>query len=147
VNVNRETTMKTTLRSTALAFAAAAVLAPAAAHACDNAPPPQPAVRIELRAKAGPGVVRAGWTDRDDRYGRGDDRGTWRDGERERRWRQRELLERQRAQLRGEYARLDQARADFYAFPHRPWRVRQFEAWYTHERAELDARWQLVAWR
>ena len=51
----------------------------------------------------------------------------------------------ERAELRAEYARLDDTRARFYAFPHRPWRVRQFEAWYSHQHAELDARWARVS--
>jgi hypothetical protein len=66
---------------------------------------------------------------------------------RERReWREREDWRvRARVALRAEYDRLDQARADFYAVPHRPWRVRRFEAWYAQERASLDVRWARVS--
>ena len=63
----------------------------------------------------------------------------WREGREQRErevWRARE-----RAELRAGYARLDDARADFYSVPHRRWRVERFEAWYGRERAELDARW------
>jgi hypothetical protein len=86
----------------------------------------------------------------DDRWGDDDRRDRdWRDGDRDG-WRRAEpgrwaWRARERAALRAEYARLEDSRARFYAAPHRPWRVRQFEAWYAHEHAELDARWARVS--
>jgi hypothetical protein len=132
--------MKAIVGKLAIAAAVTALL-PAAARACEPAPraafraavvPPaivvQPAVRfavppppaVALRVNAGfyPERHEHGW------YA----------------WRARE-----RAELRSEYARLDGVRARFYAVPHRPGRVRQFEAWYAHEHAELDARWARVS--
>jgi hypothetical protein len=44
-------------------------------------------------------------------------------------------------ELREEYRRLDDARAQFYATWHgNPWRRDRFEAWYAGRRAELDRR-------
>jgi hypothetical protein len=52
-------------------------------------------------------------------------------------------------ELRGEYQRLDEARAQFYAtWRGEPWRRARFEAWYGTRRAELDRRWsELQSWR
>ncbi|HET9595941.1 MAG TPA: hypothetical protein VFP65_10190 [Anaeromyxobacteraceae bacterium] len=45
-------------------------------------------------------------------------------------------------ELRAEYRRLDDARANFYATWHgNPVRRDRFEAWYAGRRAELDHRW------
>lgn len=55
--------------------------------------------------------------------------------------------EQERARLRHEYARLDDARADFYARPGvRRGQVRRFERWYAAERAELDRQWEALSW-
>ncbi len=140
--------MKTLIRKIALA-AAVAALAPAAARACEQ---PVPVRRILVERS--PAVIRnvdARWGDDDDWRDRdrredhdrwqGQDRDGWRREEPGRwAWRARE-----RAELRAAYARLDETREHFYAVPHRPWRVRQFEAWYAHEHAELDARWSRVS--
>ncbi len=141
--------MKTLIRKLALA-AAVAALAPAAARACE---PQRPVARVAVTAPAVIWKVDARWGDGDHRDGdwRDGDRrdGDWRDGDRDG-WRRHQpgrwaWVSRERAELRIEYARLDQTRARFYAFPHRPWRMRQFEAWYAHEHAELDARWARVS--
>ncbi len=140
--------MKTLIRKIALA-AAVAALAPAAARACEQ---PRPAGRILVeRAPAVITNVDARWGDDDDRRPRewrDDHDGSWR-GDRDG-WRREEpgrfaWRARERAELRAAYARLDETRERFYAVPHRPWRVRQFEAWYAHEHAELDARWARVS--
>jgi len=140
--------MKTLARKIALA-AAVAAMAPAAARAGEQPQPVrrmlvEPAAMIGVDARPGEGDRSGpGWREDRDREGwRGD-----RDGDR---WRRREpgwtaWRARERAQLRVEYARLDEARQRFYAWPHRPWRVRQFEAWYAHEHAELEARWARVS--
>jgi hypothetical protein len=45
-------------------------------------------------------------------------------------------------ELRDEYRRLDDTRAQFYATWHgNPWRRDRFEAWYAGRRAQLDHRW------
>lgn len=130
-------------RRLAVAAALAAVpLAPAVASACEPEPP-RVAVTWGARVHAPPPVVYTEWRDRDAA------RDAWRRGaweERERReWREREAWrERERVEIRAGYARLDLARADFYAVSHRPWRVHRFEAWCAQERAALDARWHRV---
>jgi hypothetical protein len=145
--------MKTAIRNAAFAIAAAAALAPAAAHACELQPPGH----VHVKVHAPPVVMHAEWNGRADHDGRGPDweRGGrdggpgWRghDG-RTQGWEHRRWVKQQRAEVRAAYARLDEARAHFYARPHRRWEVRKFERWYARERAELDARWQvLVAWR
>lgn len=61
--------------------------------------------------------------------------------------RQASWREQERARLRLEYARLDEARADFYARPGvRRGQVRKFERWYAAERAELDREWSALSW-
>ncbi|HYD39263.1 MAG TPA: hypothetical protein VEB43_00410 [Anaeromyxobacter sp.] len=145
--------MKTAIRTAAFAIAAAAALAPAAAHACELQPPGH----VHVKVHAEPAVVNAEWNGRADHDGRGPDweRGGrdggpgWRDhGGRHHDWEHRRWVKHQRMELRAAYARLDEARAHFYARPHRRWEIRKFERWYARERAELDARWQvLVAWR
>ncbi len=161
--------MTTLIRKLALA-AAVTALAPGAARACES---PRPAARVAVTAPAVIWKVDARWGDGDHRDGDwrdGDHRdGDWRDGDhREGDWRDGDRrgegwrdgdhdrsrrsepgrwawVSRERVQLRADYARLDETRARFYSFPHRPWRVRQFEAWYAHEHAELDARWARVS--
>ncbi len=55
--------------------------------------------------------------------------------------------EQERARLRHEYARLDDARADFYARPGvRRGQVRRFERWYAAERSELDRQWSALSY-
>lgn len=132
--------MKTLTRKLALA-AAVAALAPAAARACEQ---PSRVARVAVEAPA-PTVImkvdaRWGDDDRRDREWREDHDGWRREEPGRYAWRARE-----RAELRAELARLEDTRARFYAVPHRPWRVRQFEAWYAHEHAELDARWARVS--
>ncbi len=154
--------MKTTATAFArkLALAAAvAGLAPAAAHACDL---PRPAERAAFPSSGPAAVVRvdAPWRDEDRGWREGDRDRDWRDGDhdRDRRWRDGDRegwrprvpgwfawRARERAELRTEYARLDDARARFYAVPQPPWRVRRFEAWYAHEHAQLDVRWARVS--
>ncbi|HEU4383033.1 MAG TPA: hypothetical protein VFR85_05945 [Anaeromyxobacteraceae bacterium] len=52
-----------------------------------------------------------------------------------------------RAELLREYRWLDRARVRFYRYgPSSPRRVRQFEAWFLARRAELDRRWEALAW-
>ncbi len=58
--------------------------------------------------------------------------GGWRNGGW---WRAREI-----AHVREEIRGLDQARAEFYAWPHRRWEVRRFERWYGERRAQLEHR-------
>jgi hypothetical protein len=128
-----------------LAAATVALTAARAARACD---PPKPSARPGLRltlAAAAPvaspfpvlRVHEERWDRRDD-----DDRRDrrWEEGRGER-WRhearQAEALDR----LRAEHDRLDDARADFYARPHRREERRRFEAWYASARADLDLRW------
>jgi hypothetical protein len=138
-----------------LAAAAVALTAVRAAHASEPAAPPRPFVRAGVTFTAPAPLVtvrrvdddRWRW-DRDDRF----DRGGHERWERQRRahWREAHWRAEERARLRADDARLDAARADFYASPHRPWEVRRFEAWYAGARAELDARWSRlgrVAWR
>jgi hypothetical protein len=144
----------TAIRNAAFALAATAALAPAAAHACEL-DRPRDAVHVEVHAV--PGVVNAEWSFREDHDGRapGWDRGGrdggpgWRGHEgRERQRRHEAWAAHERAELRAAYARLDGARADFYARPHLRRQVRSFERWYARERAALDARREvLVAWR
>ena len=103
---------------------------------------PAPVLRVHEGfevAPVGPGFD--GRWDRDE----GRDHGRW---ERERRERERRDAWRaaEQARIRAEYARLDDARADFYGRPHRRWDVRRFEAWYASARAELDQRWNRVSW-
>jgi hypothetical protein len=121
--------------------AALATLAPALAKACEPEPP-KAAVTFGVRARV-PAVVFTDWNDHDRDDWRDRDRGWGRDE-----WRERHGQDVRRAQeraaLRAEYARLTDARADFYAVPRDPWRVRRFEAWYAQERAALDARWARV---
>ncbi len=135
--------MKTAIRNAAFAIAAAA-LAPAAAHACELQPPGH----VHVKVHAQPVLVHAEWNGRAGHDGRGPD---WERGARDgglQGWERGRWVEHQRAELRAAYARLDEARAHFYARPHRHWEVRKFERWYARERAELDARRQvLVAWR
>ena len=149
--------MKTAIRNAAFALAAAAALAPAAAHACELEPPGH----VHVKVHAAPGVVNAQWSVREGHDGRGPDwdRGGrdggpgWRDdGARHDRgrhgWKHRAWAKHERAELRAAYAHLDDVRAHFYARPHRRWEVRKFERWYARERAALDARWNaVVAWR
>lgn len=134
--------MKTIIRKIALVTAVAA-LGPAAARACE----PKPVVRVAVTPPAVVWKVDARWgdDDRNDREWRDDGREGWRRDEWRRAQQRNTWAARERAELRAEYARLDDTRARFYAFPHRPWRVRQFEAWYSHQHAELDARWARVS--
>lgn len=136
--------MKTAIRNAAFALAAAAALTPAAARACELEPPGH----VHLRVHAAPGLVNAEWSVRDGHDGRGTD---WDRGGRDggpgwERGRERHEARaaHARAELRAGYARLDEARARFYAHPHRRWEVRRFERWYGGERAALDARWQVL---
>ncbi len=60
-------------------------------------------------------------------------------------WRAREI-----AHVREEIRDLDQARAEFYARPHRRWELWRFERWYGERRVRLERRLdelQAVAWR
>jgi hypothetical protein len=111
-----------------LAAAAVALTAAHAAFACEPPAPPRPGVHVDDR-----------WDRRND--GRGDrvDHDGWR-------WRHHAWRDQERARLRAEYARLDDARADFYARPHRGWRNHRFETWYAGARAELDLRWNRLRW-
>src|SRR5512142_830964 len=138
-----------------LAAAAVALAAAPAAFPCDG-PAPHGGVRVTVAAAPVPPppapLVRVDdrWDDDAHRWDRGDRRwdrdDRWRhdrdgDGWRRQAWRAEE-----QARLRAGYARLDDARRDFYARPHRGWEVRRFEGWYAHERAELDGRWSRLAW-
>ena len=146
-----------------LAAAAVALTAFRAARACEPAAPHPAGVgaRMTFTAPLPAPALTVQRVDLDERWQRHDHGAAWdgddhdRDGrqdherwERERRahlrderWR---TVERER--LRAEYARLEDARADFYARPHRAWDVRHFEAWYAGARAELDARWSRMGW-
>lgn len=144
--------MKTAIRTAAFALAAAAALAPAAAHACELQPPGH----VHVKVHAPPVAVNAEWNVREHHDGRGPDWDRdgrdggrhWREHGRDGHWKHEARAAHERAELRAGYARLDAARARFYAHPHRRWEVRKFERWYARERAVLDARWQvLVAWR
>lgn len=122
--------MTNVARKLALAAALTAAV-PAAAHAkpCDRDLP----VVVHPAPAPAPLPAPAGW--HEDRW---DDRGPRHaDG-----WRARE-----RAALRGEYARLETSRDRFYArwngHPP-PGKARRFERWYAHERAELDRRWDAL---
>ena len=54
----------------------------------------------------------------------------------------------ERRELRREYAELEQARHRFYAtWNGSPGKQRKFERWYAHEKAELDRKWMMVAYR
>ncbi|WP_242394544.1 hypothetical protein [Anaeromyxobacter oryzisoli] len=127
--------MKTALRNLVVTAAVAAAV-PAFARACDDdhgVPAPAPAGWGEGR----------GWHDRDHRWEDRDGR-EWR-GRYERRW---AFREQERARLRAEYVRLDQARADFYSVPWRrdPYRAERFERWYASRRADLDREWNALSW-
>jgi hypothetical protein len=134
--------MKTLIRKAAIA-AALVTLAPAVASACEPEPP-KAAVSFGVRAHVPiPAPVVVVQTRLDARHELSDADPGWRERAA---WREREARRvRERAALRAEYARLSDAREDFYAAPHRRWQVRRFEAWYAQERAALDARWQRVA--
>jgi hypothetical protein len=109
-----------------LALAAALTAAlPAAARPCDE-DVAAPAVIYPVPARAPVA------------YGR--EYGDQYEGRRHVGWREQE-----RARLRLEYARLDDARADFYARPGvRRGQVRRFERWYVAQRAELDRQWSTL---
>ncbi len=127
----------TAIRTAAFAIAAAAALAPAAAHACEL----HPRDAVHVKVHAAPGAMNAGWNAREGHHGRGHE---WERGGRDGGWR----AAHERAELRAEYAQLDAVRARFHARPHPRAEVRRFEAWYARERAALDARWKVVvAWR
>ena len=60
--------------------------------------------------------------------------------------RQASWREQERARLRLEYVRLDEAREDFYARPGvRRGQARRFERWYAEQRAELDREWSALS--
>lgn len=161
VNSTEEADMRNPVLELAL-IAAAATLAPAAALAHEPGPRPSihagvhvqlPAVAVvpPARAVPPPTVIRVDdddWRDGpgQERWRRGD---AWRDGPAYGGWRHQHgwysWRARERMELRSEYARLDEARARFYAFPRSRWSVRRFEAWYAREHAELDARWARVS--
>lgn len=134
--------MKTALRKLVVTAAIAAAV-PTATFACDEdraAPVPAP---------AGWSDGRAGRPDRDGRWDGRDGRWDERDG-RDGRWqheRRDGWREQERARLRAEYARLDQAREDFYSAPWRrnPRRADRFERWYAFQRVELDRRWSALS--
>ncbi|BDG03986.1 hypothetical protein [Anaeromyxobacter oryzae] len=129
--------MKTALRNLVVTAAVAAAVPTAVfARPCDEDRAAAVPAPVEYAQYGGAWQGREGWRDRDDR---------WRHERNERReaWREQE-----RARIRGEYARLDQARADFYAAPWRrnPWRAERFERWYASQRAELDRQWNALSW-
>jgi hypothetical protein len=132
-NTPEERTMTIPLSKLALAAAlAAAVPAAALADGCDHDRRPVAVVTVPVPAPAPYGY------DRGYEYDRGYDQR----GRRHAGWREQE-----RARLRLEYARLDQAREDFYARPGlRRGQARRFERWYAEQRSELDRAWNDLSW-
>lgn len=117
--------MKKLVSKLALAAALASAV-PTLAHACDDDRRPAPPFASGVTLSDRDGPYAPGWRDR---------RGERFEHRRQEGWRFRQMIE-----VREERARLERARDQFYAAPHRRHEIRQFEAWYATRRADLDRR-------